>query len=53
MKSLPWTAEEDAKVRDMWEASHSPAQIARELGRTQAAVTTRVHRKGLKRPARS
>src|SRR5438128_14691 len=49
--SRPWTLEEEALARDWYAAGRSPAFIARELGRTAAAVRMHLSRLRVRRPS--
>src|SRR5262249_43719531 len=45
-----WTAEQDALLKQRWEAGITSGQIARETGKSRNAVIGRVHRLKLKTP---
>ena len=48
-KGRLWTAEEDEKARAMFERGEKVADIARALGRTERAASSRLHLLGVKR----
>jgi hypothetical protein len=44
----PWTSEEDDQIRSLIAANRNIGVIARELKRTEAAVTGRVYQLGIR-----
>lgn len=45
-----WTDKEEAELRRLFEAGHTHSQIARAMGKSHNAVTTKLGRMGLRRP---
>lgn len=48
---VPWTAEEDARLRDLWNGGHTCSEIGALMGRTKSAIIGRAHRQSLPKRA--
>lgn len=47
MGTTTWTPAENDKLRELWEAGMSSAEIGRQIGKTKNSVVSRAHRIGL------
>lgn len=46
-----WTPEDDAKIRELWDAQNSVTAIAKKLGKTRGQIAGRVwHMKLFRKP---